>query len=60
MAKDKIIHMLTTHFGVSEEAAEKLKSAGIDNAPKLRAATVKELKAAGLKQADIEKIRGKK
>ncbi len=60
MIRDKIIYMLTNHFGVSEEAAKKLKAAGIDNAPKMRTATVKQLKDAGLKQAEIDKVKGKK
>ncbi len=57
--RDKIIYALTRFPGVSEELAKKLKAAGIDSPKKLKLAGDKALKEAGLKTADLAKLRAR-
>jgi hypothetical protein len=58
--RDKIIDALARLPGVTVEIAEKLKAAGLDSPRAVKAATEKELKAAGMKTADINKLKAHK
>jgi len=57
MLRDKLIYALTRYPGVTEETALKLKEAGVTSPRALKLLDDKALKAAGMKPADVTKLR---